>query len=1229
MLQDADKTIRVGKTADGIAILQKIREDITSLAPKEQEAMYAYYTYSISSEVRAYLKLNQLQKGLETAFKGTKGFLKLYPKKRSRTFFLSQLKLVISPRKKGDTELKLYLDYLERINALIPGDWSSYYRLDTEIETVKRWLDPNAQVYQSSITNTRYIGSQSTGYTKKADSTTVKKKKELKDAIRTYYALEEPKTTEEKKKLRQLTVQMQYDMSGLHRLVKENRTREAKELIKKIKNNYKTIDASFQRRLAGSYSYALTKKLMIHQKEEGVAAALDMALKEAALLSSITQDAPAVDVILKGILDFVRKRRNTVNNEMLWKTLESLRTVSVYEHPFSVSSQIDKEIETLRESQNPDAKRRRSFGYPASEPLDITAMVDEGLKYTSLFNKAYGISENMDMSEFSGKDIKMNESLIDSLHQNGIFSSMTEEQVQYFKDIDDYLEIFVRSDSMLVNKVIDKTQAKLKQLDSMGRKNSNLYRWEQLHLATFNLLSGSLDEDPINFEDWVQNISPKTFSEDEVNNLSNIREKLGQVFQANYYYWMFHFQKGEYEKALEYGLKLAQDEQNILGSLILPINYMCLGDYDKAEYWYTKAIRHYQSKEGTEYSVLLSRLGLVTALYGNGKYEEAIALCDNVSSQAQHLVSRETDSVQKRLYNNLNNYFRPTLAFSQAKLGYTQKADSTLLMNLKQINQLQLSSTIYGMDASLQNQFNNPSFLYDYVSNAWEVPFIYLSETESTSREIMAEAYNTALVLKELFLNSDLTLIENAIENSDSDIQRIHKSWIDAREQASDINFKNRAEKLDYASFFRRELEQKLGDKDLINGANWKKVQNALGPNEAAIEFVNYGDFAFGNLKKKDYYAALLVTKSSKYPQFIPLFKEDKLKAILKILETKRDTKSRIEGLYEQKGAQLYSMIWKPLEGYLNQSRTVYYSPSGLLHGISFSALVSADDGTYLGNVLDLVQLSSTKNLLNKKLMLKDIASTVLFGGLEYDFDKSVKQHIEETWNQERKKGKLRWKPLPGALEEISAIRQIMQSNGIASFTYSGEKGLEDDFYKSLTERKPDILHIATHGFYEKPVETASFLPTSSGAMRKIRDEDDAMNHSGIVFTGANHFWKKGEKIRADLEDGIVTGNELASLDLRDTELVVLSACDTGIGKVNGNEGVFGLQRGLKLAGAKRLLVSLWKVDDKVTKEYMEAFYDCLINKKYSIAKAQITTQEYIREKYPDPYYWAAFVLIL
>ena len=136
------------------------------------------------------------------------------------------------------------------------------------------------------------------------------------------------------------------------------------------------------------------------------------------------------------------------------------------------------------------------------------------------------------------------------------------------------------------------------------------------------------------------------------------------------------------------------------------------------------------------------------------------------------------------------------------------------------------------------------------------------------------------------------------------------------------------------------------------------------------------------------------------------------------------------------------------------------------------------------------------------------------------------------------------------------------------------------------------------------------------------------MIRSGLVLAGGNHAWETGKTLRPNLEDGILTAYEISQMDLANTELVVLSACETGLGDLVGNEGVYGLQRAFKIAGARYLIMSLWQVPELQTQVFMTTFYQHWLNDNMAIPAAFRATQGDMKARYGDAYRWAGFVLV-
>lgn len=196
---------------------------------------------------------------------------------------------------------------------------------------------------------------------------------------------------------------------------------------------------------------------------------------------------------------------------------------------------------------------------------------------------------------------------------------------------------------------------------------------------------------------------------------------------------------------------------------------------------------------------------------------------------------------------------------------------------------------------------------------------------------------------------------------------------------------------------------------------------------------------------------------------------------------------------------------------------------------------------------------------------------------------------------------------------------------GIPIVIKTGTMASEEAF-KALDGKSPEVLHLATHGFFLPVTENKSKLneDVSDGNMFTV--QQNPMFRSGLVLAGGNHTWKGGAAITGK-EDGILTAYEIAQMDLSTTRLVVLSACATALGDLQGNEGAIGLQRAFKMAGVREMIVSLWPVPDMETAALMSLFYrNCLngMGTREALRKAQLK----IKEKYPSPFFWAPFVVV-
>jgi CHAT domain-containing protein len=169
---------------------------------------------------------------------------------------------------------------------------------------------------------------------------------------------------------------------------------------------------------------------------------------------------------------------------------------------------------------------------------------------------------------------------------------------------------------------------------------------------------------------------------------------------------------------------------------------------------------------------------------------------------------------------------------------------------------------------------------------------------------------------------------------------------------------------------------------------------------------------------------------------------------------------------------------------------------------------------------------------------------------------------------------------------------------------------------------------LATHGFFFTDPKESKPSEGQAVGEKTFKVSDNPMIRSGLVLAGGNHAWKTGKPLSPGLEDGILTAYEISQMNLANTELVVLSACETGLGDLVGNEGVYGLQRAFKIAGAKYLVMSLWQVPDFQTQVFMSTFYKHWLEDNMAIPEAFWVTQSELKAKYGEAFKWAGFVLV-
>lgn len=700
----------------------------------------------------------------------------------------------------------------------------------------------------------------------------------------------------------------------------------------------------------------------------------------------------------------------------------------------------------------------------------------------------------------------------------------------------------------------------------------------------------------------------------------------------------------------------------------LGVIYYYRKDFKNAELYFKKSLfinKELLGKKNLNHANNLNSLGVFYNEIGDYK------LAEKYFRKSVDITEKAFNDVHPDFASSLNN-----LAGLYREIGNYYKAEPLYLRALN------IREKILGNNhPDYVNSLNDLALLYSFMSKVdkaanlyirtvtiliknWQSNLCFLSENEASlflennlyllsgplsflknypNKELKAKLLDINLMLKNILLSHIQYLEEIASNNKDSlvinqwlqyksiRLQLSNQLQLPYSKQTKVDQLKKEADVLE--KYFMRNLPD-FQNEFINNTFTWEDIKSKLKPTEVAIDFIKFR-YIDKNSTESIHYAAFLIRPEWSEPEFINLFKEEQLIALF----DSSNNSFMINKLYGDKST-LYHLIWKPLEGLLSGVKKVYISPSGLLHRISFSA-ISIPEGGSLNNLYEIFIMGNIRGITTKESK-DDIfnKTSILFGGINYDSDLISSDKNDTTYSvisdsvlNALRGGK--WSFLKGTSEEVFSIEKIAVANGINAKVFSGEIASEEAF-KSIGKDKipiPSILHIATHGFAisnvdynAKVIDKFMILRLEEDKQNVFRRTSDPMTRTGLVMAGGNKTWSTG-KSYTNMGDGILTAREISNMNLRGCNLVTLSACETGLGEIKDSEGVFGLQRAFKMAGVKFLIVSLWKIPDKETREFMNNFYTAWIEEKLPIKVAFRETQLKMSKKY-SPYQWAAFVLL-
>jgi len=304
--------------------------------------------------------------------------------------------------------------------------------------------------------------------------------------------------------------------------------------------------------------------------------------------------------------------------------------------------------------------------------------------------------------------------------------------------------------------------------------------------------------------------------------------------------------------------------------------------------------------------------------------------------------------------------------------------------------------------------------------------------------------------------------------------------------------------------------------------------------------------------------------------------------------------------------------------------------PDGVYSKINVNTLRNPKTNRYLLDELEVTFVTGNENRKTIGTKTNDKKRAVLFGNPKFSLDLSRKTELtNEAKRDTLESGESRefyfggvLEELPGTKIEVETIAEELKSRGWDVELNTGEGAIEEKL-KEVTN--PNVLHIATHGVFLE--ENQIISDKKARGVERFIFTDNPLNRSIVFLTGAERTLQNQRSYKDEFEDGVITASEMLSLRLEETELVVLSACETGLGVQKNGEGIYGMQRALHIAGAGYILMSLWEVEDVCTQELMTNFYQQW-NLTGDIRKGFIEAQKIIKEKYPDPNKWGAFILV-
>lgn len=737
-----------------------------------------------------------------------------------------------------------------------------------------------------------------------------------------------------------------------------------------------------------------------------------------------------------------------------------------------------------------------------------------------------------------------------------------------------------------------------------------------------------------------------------------------------------------FKRVLEIAKKSSHKDPLFLPTILINVAgvYKDSGLYSEAEPLYKRSLEILERTAGKKHPLTASALGNLAGLYSEaGRYSEVESLYKRALEIRARILGKDHSDVAISL-NNLGLFYYTTGKYSEAESLYKRsleiwekalgKEHSLVARSLNNLASLYAvidkhpeSHMLFTRGIDIEDKKREDVFLL--LSEKQKLNYIeqtkgniqgFITHSAYYQKDDLSAAtdtLNTWLRWKGAVMEAQGRFIDALYQSDNPEIKKKFDELTGIRREIAKLQLsgsgkmtpeeyqkiiKGLEEKKESLEAELSSLSRDFALEKMVGRADVKRISEILPEESVYIDFANISlyDFKGKRWGKSRYLVFVLIPAKEPVVKLIDIADTEDIDSHIKayLEEMKRPAiygELPKMGILKKEAKLLYEVVIKPVEKYIKGKKTLFISPDGNLNLIPFEVLMPPD-GRYLIEDYIINYISAGRDIVRFKDTSIAKGDALIIADPDYNLGLKEKVEVAKVMGIEQSRGSggisrdakdLRFERLPDTKEEADAIEKVLKdSYHLKVNNYQDKEALEDILY---TAESPRILHLSTHGYFLKDEGVRQHQGAARGfeEMDKIPNAgiENPMLRSGIVLAGVNASLKEGR------DEGMVSADKILGLKLKGTDLVVLSACETGVGDIKNGEGVFGLKRSFILSGAKTVVMSLWSVPSEETTTIMTKFYTLMAEgntKSVALRQARLN----MMEKSPNPFYWGAFVMV-